>query len=446
LIEVITKAGKLYEVGGAVRDSLIPGQPETKDIDFLVTGIPYRRLCELLSDFGRVDTVGRSFGVIKFTQSEDAAGTGTTYDFVLPRKEYSTGSGHRDFEVDFDHRLQVEDDLVRRDFTMNAIAREINSGNYIDPLNGRADIEARLIRYTSPDSFAEDPLRMLRAAQFAARFRFTIEPETLAAITANAARIRTVSPERIAEELNKMLVRAEKPSIGFKIMEQTGLLAETLPELQETLGVDQPGPFHEFPVFEHSLVAVDAAPRRLRVRMAALLHAISKPQTRRITPQKATFYGHEVIGARRARSLLRRLRYSNRFADEVAVLIERHMFASEVTDKGLRRLLRRVGVELIFDLLDLRRADVVAQGKGGTTEDIDELENRIREMIEAKEPFGLKDLAVNGSDLMTELNLAEGRQIGALLEYLLDQVLDNPEINEREILLRYASAYMDNKA
>lgn len=443
LVERLGELGQLYEVGGTVRDRLLPGAPKPKDLDFLVTGIPFRKLCNLLRDFGRVDLVGRFFGVIKFTQPANGTGPGGTFDFVLPRKEVSTGAGHRDFEVSFDHNLAVEDDLNRRDFTINAIARDVASGEFIDPLHGQDDIKAKLIRYTSPQSFVEDPLRMLRAVQFAARFEFGIEPETYKAISENAERITTVSPERIAEELNKLLERSKRPSIGFKLMQETGLLEHLIPELEDTVGVTQPGPYHAHPVFEHSIYAVDAAPQRLRVRMATLLHDVTKPQARRQTgPESATFYGHEVSGARVAAKVLRRLRYSNNFIDEVGLLVEKHMFTSDLTDKALRRLIRRVTPELIFDLLDLRRADVAGQGMGGSTDDVDELETRIREELERKPPFGLKDLAVNGTDLMEEFKLPEGKQLGEILNYLLELVLDEPEMNDHNILIEAAKKYL----
>lgn len=429
-----------------MRDALLKERPASKDIDYLVTGIPYPELCRILRKFGRIDTVGRSFGVIKFTQTPNGSTQVGTFDFALPRKEFSTGSGHRDFQVDFDHTVGVEDDLRRRDFTINAIAREVTSGVYVDPLNGRVDLEAGIIRYTSPASFAEDPLRMLRAVQFAARFNFKIEPETLAAIRGNVDLITTVSPERIAEELNKLLVRSEKPSVGFKLMEESGLLARLLPELEAGVGVEQPGPYHKYPVFEHSIYTVDAAPPRLVLRMAALFHDVNKPQAKREVEGGATFYGHESSGARTAKKVLQRLRYGNKFCEQVALLVDRHMFSSDVGDKGLRRLIRRVGVDLIFDLLDLRRADVVAQGMGGNTEDVDELEQRIKEELERKTPFSVSDLAIDGNQLMDIFNLPEGRLIGQILDHLLELVLDDPDKNQHEILINEARTYLQENA
>jgi tRNA nucleotidyltransferase (CCA-adding enzyme) len=445
VIEAITTRGQLYEVGGTVRDSLLHKPVDSKDSDYLVTGISYQELGKLLQKYGRVDFVGRSFGVIKFSPFGNFDDANAQIDFSLPRREHSTGSGHRDFSVDFDHTLPVEDDLHRRDFTINAIARDVQSGRLVDPLNGRQDIQDRIIRYTTPASFREDPLRMLRAMQFAARFEFSIEPETHQAICDNAQLIESVSAERVAEELNKLLTKADKPSVGFKLMEQTGLLQYLLPELQNTVGVEQPGPYHAWPVFEHTLYAVDAAPKRLLVRMACLFHDIAKPQAKRANGEGgATFYGHETFGARITRIALERLRYSNDFIDDVVTLVDRHMFTSDVSDKGLRRLIRKTGLDLIYDLLDLRRADVVGQGKGGTTDDVDVLEQRIRDEIAKQPPFGLSDLAVNGIDLMKTFDLQPGKIVGDVLNFLLETVLDFPDKNDYETLMAEAKNYLSN--
>ncbi|MDX9858621.1 MAG: HD domain-containing protein [candidate division Zixibacteria bacterium] len=441
VVEQILAKGRIYEVGGAVRDRFLGHRP-IKDRDYLVTGIPYDALTGILRRFGRVDLVGRSFGVIKFTQYHDS--TPRTFDISLPRREYSTGTGHRDFDVEFDPNLPVEADLVRRDFTINAMAIALPGGELIDPLEGMVDLKNRCLRMTSPTSFPEDPLRMLRAVQFSARFGFEIEPSTLAAMTQHHALIHSVSAERIAEELNKLLEKAENPSHGFRLMQKTGLLAAILPELDACVGVEQPGGYHRYDVFEHTLHVLDACPMNLRLRMAALFHDINKPQHRRLTDTGATFYGHETSGAHTALAVLKRLRYPRDFAHDVAVLVERHMFTTAVTDKGMRRLVRRVGQELIFDLLDLRRADVVGQGMGGTTEDVDEFERNIREELERKPPFGLNDLAINGIDVMTILALKPSRQVGDVLNYLLEKVLDNPEDNTRQRLIELARDYHES--
>jgi tRNA nucleotidyltransferase (CCA-adding enzyme) len=441
VVQDIVREGRLYEVGGCVRDALLYRLEEVKDRDYLVCGIPYERLTEILKRHGRVDLVGRSFGVIKFTPFGGAA----TYDVALPRRERSTGPAHTDFDVDFDPSLAVETDLSRRDFSINAIARDLTDGALIDPFHGQRDLHDRIIRMVAAESFTEDPLRMLRAAQFAARFEFTVEPVTLAALTANASLIATVSPERIAEEMNKMLTRAARPSIGLRLMQETGLLQYILPELEPTVGCDQPGGYHAYDVFEHTLRIIDACPPRLHLRLAALFHDITKPRHKRPTEDGATFYGHEVSGAETAKQVLKRLRYSTDIIRDVTVLVERHMFTTDVGPKGLRRFIRRVGQRLIPDLLDLRRADVVAQGMGGTTGDVDRMEEAIREEIERKAPFSRSDLAVNGQAIMTAFHLDASPLIGEVLNHLLEKVLDDPAENQPDILLRHAGEYLHHK-
>jgi tRNA nucleotidyltransferase (CCA-adding enzyme) len=438
-IEDILQKGRIYEVGGAVRDRYLGIEADVKDRDYLVTGIPYDELTGILARYGRVDLVGRSFGVIKFTQFID--GHPCTFDISLPRREFSTGVGHKDFNVSFDPNLKVEEDLVRRDFTINAMALSLEDGTLVDPLGGLADIERRSLRMTSENSFIEDPLRMLRAVQLAARFEFAVEPETFKAVKKHAALINSVSAERVAEEFNKMLVMAKKPSVGFRLMHETGLLKELVPELDNCIGVSQPGGYHKYDVFEHTLRAIDICRPVLRLRMAALFHDITKPVHKRETDTGATFYGHEASGARVAVEVLNRFRYAKDFIREVAVLVDRHMFTTQVTDKGLRRLIKRVGVDLIFDLLNLRRADVIAQGMGGTTEDVDEFEQNIRAELDKKPPFSLSDLALDGYDIMRLCNLEQGKTVGLILNHLMEAVLDDPVLNTREALKQLAEEY-----
>lgn len=438
-VQTILSSGRIYEVGGAVRDKLLFGNLKSKDHDYLVTGIPYKELSQLLKKHGKVDLVGRSFGVIKFTQHIN--GKPYTFDIALPRTERSTGIGHKDFDVHFDPGLSIEDDLTRRDFTINAMAVALDTRELVDPLNGRDDLNKKQIRMVYPDSFKDDPLRMLRAIQFAARFEFDIEPDTYTAICEHAELIASVSPERIAEELNKLILLSEKPSDGFRLMLKTGLLEHIIPELMPCVDCEQPGGYHRYDVFEHTMHVLDAAPPKLNIRLAAIFHDINKPQHRRLVDKGATFYGHESSGGKTAKEVLKRLRYSNDLIKEVVTLVERHMFTTDVTDKGMRRLVKRVGIGLIFDLLDLRRADVEGQGMGGTTEDVDEFETDIKAELERKPPFSLSELALNGEDIMEMFELQPGKRVGEILNHLMEQVLDDPSSNTREQLESFAKTY-----
>lgn len=438
-VEAILKHGKIYEVGGAVRDKLLYGDISTKDRDYLVTGIAYQELSKLLKQFGRVDLVGRSFGVIKFTQMIKEKPY--TFDITLPRKEHSTGIGHKDFEVDFDPNIKIEDDLLRRDFTINAMALSLDDLRLVDPLNGKADLDSKLIKMVYPNSFVDDPLRMLRAVQFSARFKFMIEPETYKAMRLHAHLIESVSAERIAEELNKLLELADQPSDGFRLMQTSGLLKYIMPELENCVDVNQPGGYHKYNVFEHTMHVIDACPKKLRLRLAGLFHDINKPQHKRVVEKGATFYGHEISGGKTAKAVLTRLRYSKDLIDDVKMLVERHMFPTDVSEKGMRRLVKRVGEDLIFDLLDLRRADVIGQGMGGTTEDVDQFEADIKAELAQKPPLRLNALKIDGQRIMEMFGLPPSPMVGKILDYLMEQVLDEPSYNNKEKLESLAKEF-----
>ena len=441
LIRDITSRGRLFEVGGSVRDSLLENNPENKDNDFLVTGITMDNLMVLLRPYGKVDLVGKSFGVLKFCPH----GWREAIDIAIPRVERSTGLAHRDFEVTFDPNIPIETDLNRRDFTINAIAREIPSGKIIDPFYGREDIRNKIIRIVFPKAIEEDPLRILRGAQFAARFEFEIDSATLGAMKAGACLIDTISLERIAEELNKLLIKADKPSIGFCLLQQIGALERFLPELSQAVGVEQPGGFHRWDVFEHTMVCVDAAPKKLNIRLAALFHDVGKPATRELVEGGATFYGHDKLSAKMAVEAMKRLRYSNDMINEVEILVSRHMFTDKAGEKGIRRLIKNVGTDLIFDLIEIRRADITAQGMGQDPSEVDEFAGRIQAELDKKSPFGLKDLQVSGDDLMKEFDLTPSPLIGDILDDLLEMVLDNPETNTRENLLNRATKFLQRR-
>ncbi len=434
LVEAIhQKGGQLYVVGGPVRDSLL-GIADPKDLDFIVCKIPIDELKQILGKLGSVFLVGQSFGVIKFRPLD----TEIIYDIALPRKEQSTGVGHRDFEIDFDPFIPIETDLGRRDFTINAMAREYPDGEIIDPFNGRGDLNHKILRMVSRTSFPDDPLRMLRGIQFAARFDLTVEPSTLAAMKQYASMVNTISPERVAEELNKLLLKAKHPSDGFRLMKQTGLLHYILPELDQTAGVEQPGGYHRWDVFEHTLRVVDYSPPKLIVKLAALFHDCGKPQSRVLTDTGATFYGHDRLGKKLAVEALKRLRYSNEIIEQVSLLVRRHMFSESAGEKGIRRLLNKTGPELIFDLIELRRADTLAQGMGQNPDTVDDYLIKVEEEIRKKNAFTIRDLQINGNDIKESLGLTEGPIVGDILKELLDMVLDEPENNDRDKLIEFA--------
>ncbi len=466
VIRAINVRGRLYEVGGAVRDrlryamSLDTGAVDParfwryrpEETDYLVTGTPMDELTGTLRGFGHVELVGKAFGVLKFKlQIEDRQSK--TVDVALPRREKSTGHGHRDFEIEYDPDLPVAEDLRRRDFTINAIALRlandklrITEPELVDPFGGVRDIRDNLIRMVDPGAFAQDPLRMLRACQFAARFEYAVERDTFRAIKKNAALIATIAPERVQQELNKLLAKAERPSIGLWLMQRAGLLQHVLPELESGVGVTQPGEFHRHDVFQHSMKAVDHVPRDkgLELRLAALLHDIAKPRCRELSGGRVHFYGHDKEGELLATEVLERLRYSRDTILAVSSLVRRHMFAYPETEKGLRRLIAKTGRDGLYRLIDLRRADILAQGAAGddATETLDRFRQLATEEIRRDRPFALADLAVGGDDLMREFGLRPGPALGALLGHLLDYVLEHPSRNARGPLLDEAAQWL----
>ena len=465
VINAINARGQLYEVGGAVRDrirySLVPGRGRLdparfwayrpEEVDYLVTGMPMEELVRLLSGFGRSELVGKSFGVVKF-KLEIPDAVAKLVDVALPRRERSTGVGHRDFEIEYDPELPVELDLGRRDFTINAMARPIfwhdKLFEVIDPHQGMRDIGDRLIRMVNPRAFYEDPLRMLRACQFAARFEYAIEERTFKAIRTNAHLIATVPGERVRVELDKMLAKADEPSIGMWLMQRSGLLKRLLPELEEGVDTTQPGGYHHYRVFEHAIKTVDHIPKGhpncLNLRLAALFHDIAKPQCREVAGGAATFYGHEKAGEPLVRDILERLKYPNDVIRTICLLVRRHMFAIPETAKGLRRLISKVGVGNIYDLIELRRADIMAQGRAGDQSDpfLEDFEQFVTEEIHKNPPFSLRDLKVDGADLMREFNIRPGPEVGRILEHLLEYVLEHPDRNQREELYDESARFM----
>ncbi len=437
--------GCVYEVGGCVRDQLL-GLPK-KDSDLLVTGIPIESLTKILKKFGDVFTVGKSFGVIKFYPSDAPK---TCLDVALPRKEISTGVGHRDFQVEFDPNLPVEVDLSRRDFTLNAMALEWKTKSLIDPFGGQNDLKEKILRMVHPKAFEEDPLRILRGVQFAARLHLTIEPQTFEAMKGAADRIETVSLERVAEEVRKLL-SADKPSVGFILMEKIGILKPLFPELAENVGVEQGNKFQKDDVFMHTMRVLDASrgdsaipyAGDMELMLAALFHDVGKARTKRFDAEKnrMTFYGHQLVSKRMVKKRMAAMKMTTLGInpDNVAHLVEHHMFQTKAhfTDRSIRRFINKIGPDMILKLVDLRIAD----NRGGKYPEgikgVLRLRRKIQDELEKKTPFSVRDLAVRGTDIIA-VGVPEGPEIGKILKDLVEVVLDDPAKNERETLLEIA--------
>lgn len=435
----ILQAGQLYVVGGSVRDQMLGLAADSPDTDYLVRGIPPADLEAILGRHGAVNLVGRVFGVYKFTP----AGETTIVDIAYPRKEISTGPGHTEFHIETDWRLAVEEDLGRRDFSINAIARNVADGSFIDPFGGALDLEQGTVRMLFPQAFMEDPLRILRGVRFATRFGFEIEPETFQAMKRSVELLAFLSTERIQEEMTKLLTQCKKPSRGFILMQRLGAMNIIMPEVESGAGVTQ-NEFHPDDVLTHGLKSCDAAPRdNLAVRWAALLHDVGKTFRKQSIADKKTgeqrivFYQHEEKSAEIARGLLGRLKYSTALVSRVVHLVENHMFdySPEWKDVTVRRFMRKVGEDHLEDQFLLREADCRSRDLDGEIDEMNQLRARIQNEIEARNAVTIKDLAIDGGDVMRELKLDSGVEVGRILDELLEAVLDDPGMNTREILI-----------
>lgn len=433
----ILERGDLYRVGGTVRDRLMDPGVEPPDTDFLVRGIPPETLEEILRAHGDFAVVGKAFGVYRFTPSD----TGEAVDLVYPRTEQSTGPGHRDFDVHWDWRLPVEDDLGRRDFTVNAIAEHVGTGATVDPHGGVGDVRRRLLRAMFAKAFEEDALRILRGVRFAAQFTMTIEPATRARMTAAVDGLPTLSAERVQEELTKILTRCEKPSAAFSLARELGALRFVLPELDRTAGAEQ-NEYHPDDVFVHSLKSCDGAPRdNLAVRWAALLHDVGKVDAKQVVRdergERVVFYGHEKIGGVVTGRVLERLRYAKAFVRRCRALVEHHMFnyEAEWKDATVRRFMRNVGEAYLEDLFLLREADCRSRGLDEEIARVEELRARVDREVAARHTIRTEDLAVNGRDVMAVCGIDGGPEVGEVLERLLERVIEEPSLNDRKRLI-----------
>lgn len=369
--DVEQAGGKMYSVGGAVRDSILG--KVSKDLDILITGIPMEQLEQILSKYGKVDSVGKSFGIIKFNTPE----TGEI-DIAIPRTERKNDQGgYQGFDVTSDHNLPIEKDLERRDFTINAIAKD-SSGLMIDPYGGQGDIEKKQIKMVNPQAFSDDPLRMLRAVQFASRFGFEIEPETMKAIQANASKIKEISPERILIEFDK-IVKKGNQMIGAKLLRQSGLY-------NQIFGVNKGINLADF-----------NKTRTMGEFIFRLLNgAVASP---------SEFYKNNLKGDLDTYNELRALEIGNTFNGDKKAIFDMYKVSPKSIDTN------------IFG---------------------DDFKNTVEYMKTHNIPFSLKDVPVNGNDLM-QLGL-QGKQIGDAFVDILNKIYKEELPNEREAILKYVQS------
>ena len=418
------KAGgaKAYVVGGGIRD-LLMGKP-VYDWDITTDASPEE--VEKIFSKDKVIPTGIKYGTVTIILD-----TGE-FEVTTFRQDELYSDGRRPDKVTY--TKSIEEDLKRRDFTVNAIAYDPVEDKLIDISKGQEDIKKKLIRAVGDPAkrFREDGLRCLRACRFAAKLGFEIEKKTLSAIPKTLDIFKKVSPERIHDELMKMMT-AEKPSIGIEYMRKSGLLKIVIPELEEGLGVEQPKPFHIEDVYYHNLSACDCAPAELPVvRLAALFHDIAKPGCKK----EDTFYNHDQVGEQTAETIMKRLKFSNEDIKASKNLIKNHMFnyTNEWGDSAVRRFINRVGVDNLEDLFLLRNADLKAMKRESHNEHVGELKVRIKKILTENDALSVAQLKVDGKDVMEALNIPPGPKVGEILNVLLEKVLDDPSLNSREKL------------
>lgn len=415
-----------YVVGGCLRDVML--QLEPKDWDVTTNALPNQ-----IQQVFPKSLYLNAFGTVTVRSGQ------TEVEVTTYRADGAYSDHRHPDQVQFGVSLQ--EDLARRDFTVNALAYD--GEQIIDEFHGQADVQKALIRAVGDPAqrFQEDALRMLRAIRFASQLRFKIEAQTFQAISTQRDLITHVSAERIRDELVKML-QTEDPLLAIWQLHVTGLLPLIIPELEEGVGVEQ-NLHHIYTVFAHNIFALQFCPSDdWRVRLAALLHDVGKPAVKQGTGKNSTFHQHEHIGAKLTRQIMKRLAFSNDDTNTVVHLVKHHMFyynIGEITDAGVRRLIQRVGIENINDLMAVRIADRMGSGVyKDKPYKLIELEKRI-EYVQ-KDPISTSMLVFDGNDAMQLFGWKPGARIGVLLHRLLDEVLEDPKRNTKEYLTDRAKA------
>lgn len=332
----------------------------------------------------------------------------------------------------------LEDDLARRDFTINAMALDLEKTEITDPFDGQMDIKRKQIRAVGNPKvrFQEDPLRLLRAVRLATELRFKIEAATLETIPCMAPLLQKVATERIREEFTNILM-SPKPSTGFDLMRRTGLLKQFLPELLEGYRKRQ-NTHHRYTIYRHIMKNIDRVEPVQFLRLTALFHDIAKPRVRKKVEGKWRFLGHEGASADLAAEILGRLKFSHPLITRVINLIRHHMigYNSQWSDAAVRRLIRRVGPENILDLMRFRRSDILAHGLNNHGLDsLNELQERIKNQMRGPVPTKTRDLAIDGQTVMEILSLPAGPEVGRILQLLMEKVIDHPERNTKSRLI-----------
>lgn len=439
--------GKVYVVGGAVRDALLQKQP--KDIDLMVAGLPEEVVAHVLSKLdGNVDLTGKSFGVYRYRVA------GHEVEIALPRTEKSTGDKRTDFDFKVDHELPVEADLERRDFTANAMAVSLDDGKLIDPFEGAKDIEDKKLQTVHPDSFKEDPTRLVRALVASSRHGLAPTEQTRMQMDENAHRLGLESPDRIGAEMDK-LMRSSNPAGAIRLAKETGMLKHLIPELHNHFDFDQNNPHHNHTLGQHTLSVLEGvqdASDDPDLRMAALFHDLGKPKSAWRNPDTGFnhYYrgpqgqgdNHEDVGVEIAGNRLNALRWPKKRTQYVQHIIQHHMFPAFDSERGARRFINKVGDEHADDLMTFRHADQYGKGTDeyqDTKTPVAIMRGHVQSVRNAGSATGQADLAITGRDIMQHLGIPPGPAVGQALQRATEKVLEDPTFNNRNDLLNYLS-------
>ncbi|MDP2650918.1 MAG: HD domain-containing protein [bacterium] len=436
VVSALTKAGfQAYIVGGCVRDLLLNRQPKDWDV---ATDAKPDEIQKLFPE----SVYENEFGTVGIKTGSDDPRLAIVEVTTFRKEEKYSDLRHPD-KIEFTE--SIEDDLARRDFTINAFALSLGEGaasKIIDPFDGQKDLDRKIIRAVGePEKrFGEDALRLMRAVRFASELGSQVEEKTATAIKKSANLLEKIAKERIRDELVRIIMSSEKgPYRGVLQLEELGLLEYIIPELREGIGVGQ-NKHHIYTVWEHNLLALDYAASKdysLEIRLASLLHDVGKPRTKAGDGPDSTFYNHEVVGAKMTKVILTRLHFANKAIDKVTHLVRTHLFyynVGEVTAAGVRRFLARVGEENIDDLLRVREADRIGSG---VPKAFPYKLRHLKFMLEKvkADPVSPKMLAVKGDKVMKILNISPGPRIGWILNILLEEVLDDPKRNSSKYLV-----------
>lgn len=434
--KVSEKGGRTFLVGGYVRDEILG--IETKDIDIEVHGIKVDTLVDILESLGNVQKIGASFGVFNLK--------GYDIDIAMPRKEKSNGKGHRDFEIYVDPFIGCKEAAIRRDFTINSMMKDVLTGEVIDSFGGIDDLKNKKIKHINDVSFCEDPLRVFRAAQFASRFEFNIDKDTIK-LCSNMD-VSSLAFERVFEELKKALLKSQKPSIFFNTLKDMNQLSFWFKEVENLIGIEQSKIHHpEGDVFTHSMMVLDEAAKlkdesedELSFMLAALCHDFGKTVSTKVRKGKLTAYGHEAESVHIAHEFLNRLTNKITLKKEVLNLVKLHMKPNQMYNTAKKKSMMKLWDEAIhpIDLILLSKADVLGRG---SNKDYSEIESALRASLKNYEKL-MQEPEVTGKDLIS-LGLKPGIQFSEYIK--LGHKLHLSGLKKEYILKHIANDIKKNK-